>query len=84
MYCLRRGERLFPILVDSDVDNEDGMTKKSTIPRVDKDVTSGYLPMDGAASRGSVRRCWQHHRVGGDSGKRLLAMPHRCSAGTGR
>ena len=34
--------------------------------------------MDWAASRGRVRRCWQHHRVGGDSGKRLLGMPHRC------
>ena len=38
VYCLRRGERLFPILIDGDVDNEDGMTKKTTISRVDKDV----------------------------------------------
>ena len=39
MYCLRRGERLFSILIDGDVDNDDGMAKKSAISGVDKDVT---------------------------------------------
>ena len=78
--CIAFGEEkgFLPILIDGD--NDDGMAKKSAISGVDKDVTGGYLPMDGAASRGRVRRCWQHHRVGGDSGKRLLAMP----PGTGR
>lgn len=39
--CISLGEEkgFFPILIDGDVDNEDGMTKKSTISRVDKDVT---------------------------------------------
>lgn len=84
--CIAFGQEkgFFPVLIDGDIDNEDGMTKKSAISRVDKDVTGAYLPMDGAASRGRVRRCWQRHRVGGDSGKRLLVMPHRCGAGTGR
>ena len=71
--CIAFGEEkgFFPILIDGDVDNEDGITKKSTIFRVTKTPPDGYLPMYGAASRGRVRRCWQHHRGGGDSGKRL-------------
>lgn len=37
--------------------------------------------MDGAASRDRVRRCWQRHRVGGDSGKRLLVSPTAVAQG---
>lgn len=59
--CIAFGEEKgFPILIDGDVDNEDGKTKKSTIFRVTKTSPGGYLPIERAASRGSVRRCWQH------------------------
>ena len=48
-----------------------------------KDVT-GWISANG---RGCISRQREKvlatPRVGGDSGKRLLMMPHRCSAGTG-
>lgn len=49
--CIAFGEEkgFFPVLIDGDIDNNDGMTKKSAISWVDKDVTGGYLSMDGAA-----------------------------------
>ena len=38
--CIAFGEEkgFFPILIDGDVDDEDGLTKKTTISRVGKDV----------------------------------------------
>ena len=80
--CIAFGEEkgFFPILIDGDVDNEDGMTKKSAISGVDKDVT-GWISANG---RGCISRQREKvlatPRVGGDRGKRLLAMP----PGTGR
>lgn len=39
--CIAFGQEkgFFPVLIDGDIDNEDGMTKKSAISGVDKDVT---------------------------------------------
>ena len=60
--CIAFGEEkgFFPILIDGDVDNEDGMTKKSTIFRVIKTSPGWISAIEGAASLGRVRRCWQH------------------------
>lgn len=80
--CIAFGEEkgFFPILIDGDVDNNDGMTKKSAISSVDKDVT-GWISANrvGCISRQS-EKVRATPRVGGDSGKRLLLMP----PGTGR
>lgn len=39
--CIAFGEEkgCFPILIDGDIDNDDGMAKKSAISGVNKDVT---------------------------------------------
>ena len=76
---------LFPVLVDSDVHDEDGVTKKFTFAAADKDIAGlEFRPMCGAAFREKGRRCWRRHRGGEDSGARLLAMHHRDSVGCGR
>ena len=51
--CIAFGEEKgFPILIDGDVDNEDGMTKKSTIFRVTK-TSPGWISANG---RGCISR----------------------------
>jgi len=39
--CIALGKKkgFFPVLIDGDIDNNDGMTKKPAISGVDKDVT---------------------------------------------
>ena len=76
VYCLRRGERIFSHSYwrrrrwrrrhDQEIYHFQGRQRRHRV---------GYLPMDEAASRGRMRRCWQHHRVDGDSGKRLSWCP---------
>lgn len=70
--CIAFGEEKgFPILIDGDVDNEDGKTKKSTIFRVTKTSPGGYLPIEGGCISRQCEKVLATPRVGGDSGKRL-------------
>lgn len=78
----RRGERPFSRPCDSDVHDEDGVTKKLTFAGADKDIAGlEFRPMCGAAFREKGRRCWRRHRGGEGSDAGLLAMYHRCSVG---
>ena len=72
---------LFPVLIDSDVYDEDGVTKKLTFAGVDKDIagldfgqcTGLHFAREGEGAGYAI-----------GAGAELLAMHHRCSVGCGR